>query len=223
MTVVQRAGKAKPTEVASPTVFDLDGSNNAGGKKVRLPEMALGLLLVVGCALGALWWQARSFPTTSILVAATDIERGQLITADNLKAVELRSGEPVATIGAEEAESLVGKVAVGDIPQDSIFSTGMVAATTTLGPDEAIVGLLVAAGRIPSVGLATGSLVQVLSSEANADNEGVLIETAEVVEVVQGGGFGEMLVSLRVSQDEARRAALASAAAPVIMIELGDP
>ena len=56
-----------------PPVFDLDAPAAAPGRR-RKPELAAGVLVILVCALGALWWQAASTKQTEVLSKLKMIE-----------------------------------------------------------------------------------------------------------------------------------------------------
>lgn len=222
MAVLTRAARGGEAGSGDPPVFDLDGSAS-GRSGVRWPEVALGILVVVGSALVALWWQTRAYPTSSVLVAAQAVERGRTITMDDLGVVELQSREPVAVVAADQSDSVVGRIALIDIEPGSVLSPTMMAEVSDIGPDEAVVGLFVKANQIPSVRIGVGSVLTVLDSTVDRDSEGsVLAERAEVVDVEPGNSFGEMLVSVRVTREVAPSVALGGAGGTVVLVELGE-
>ena len=58
-------------------------------RRRRMPEMAGGLLLVLVCALGALWWQASSTERQPVLALRNSVERGDVVQLEDLQVVSI--------------------------------------------------------------------------------------------------------------------------------------
>jgi len=82
----------------------------------RTPELLLGLLLVVGGALGGLLVFQRGNSLVTVVGAARDLPRGSVITRADVVAVEVGSVPAAAVTPADAAGSLVGKRLLVDLP-----------------------------------------------------------------------------------------------------------
>src|SRR3546814_20784268 len=79
------------------TAASSNGHTNRGGvrdmaieaaptsRRARIPELLVGLALVVGFALAALVWHANSTQRDAALALASGVERGATITAAHLE------------------------------------------------------------------------------------------------------------------------------------------
>lgn len=253
MTATRDVGRRAGTVAAGPPVSasrDVGiGVPTGGRRRVRLPEIALGSLLIVGCALGALWWQARSYPTTSVLVASRDLDRGDVVSAESLAVVEMQARESVNWVASDQADLLIGRVAIASIGEGTVLTSSMVAESTDIGPDEAVVGLYLGPGQAPGTSLAPGATVDVVLTDPDSPAAGgavalaagtgdgtaptdgpvdgrtaavgsLLASSATVVDVQNGSGFGQILLSLRMSKSEAVVTAVAAAADDVMVLEV---
>ena len=114
----------------------------------RVPEVVIGVLLVAGCALGAVVWHQAASATTTVVVAARAIPRGATITADDLRGAEL-AGDTRAMIAAGDAQRLLGQVALVDIDPSVPFTRSLVSTTSLLGAGEALTSMALAPGQLP--------------------------------------------------------------------------
>jgi len=113
-----------------------------------MPEVVLGVLLVAGCALGAVLWQRSANSTSTVVVASRPIARGSIIGADDLRGAQV-GGETSAMIAGESAHALLGKVALVDIAANVPMSLSLLADTQPLGENEALSSMALEAGDYP--------------------------------------------------------------------------
>jgi len=117
-------------------------------RSFRLPEVVLGVLLVAGCALGAVLWQRSADSTTTVVVASRAIARGSIIGPDDLRGAQV-GGETSAMIAGESAHALLGKVALIDIAANVPMSLSLLSDTQPLGADEALSSMALKGGDYP--------------------------------------------------------------------------
>lgn len=157
---------------------------DASGRR-RVPELVLGIFLVAGCALGAVLIAAAGRERTPVLTLSGDIERGHVLTDDDLEVVYLGSDSPVAYVRDGDEEELVGKAALSDLGAGTILTARQFAEPQTLsGEDEGVVGFELEIGQLPSRNLTTGDLVNVIAGEGlTGESSQVVADAAVVVEV----------------------------------------
>jgi hypothetical protein len=179
------------------------------GRRVRLPQLALGLLLAGGAALGFVLFNAASVQRTPVLALAVDVARGQMIVVEDLQVVQLGIDSPaVAVTPAEQVSLVVGRNAVADLPAGTLVSDGLVSSTSPLLDGGGVVGLALNPGQYPMPRLMVGDLVTVVEV---SDGPRRLAETAEVVDIETVATQGQRFISLLT--DEATAAEIAAAAA----------
>lgn len=164
-----------PDTLARPSRRTRPGSTGAGAmaippaappREVRLPEIVVGVLLVAGCALGALIWQRSQDSTTTIVVAARAIPRGTVITAEHLGGARV-GGETSGLIAGDAAGSLLGETAQIDIAAGVPLTTGASMRSEPLRADEALIGLALEPGQAPN-GLEPLDVVRPIVSRVDA-------------------------------------------------------
>lgn len=130
-------------------------------RPVRVPELALGLTLVVGGALGASLLATKRTATVEVVAAATDLLRGQEIAADDLVAVEMESQFASSMTSAGEAAELLGKRLAIDVPAGSPLLPGVLNAAPVLDVGEEVVALRIEVGDVPT-SIAVGDQVRIV-------------------------------------------------------------
>ena len=199
-------------------------------RKRRMPEMAGGLLLVVVCALGALWWQASSTERQPVLALRNSVERGDVVQLEDLQVVSIDTDQAIAVLADTESAQVIGRVARTDLAAGTLVTPEQFSSSSTLGADEAVVGLALDAGQFPSLSLATGDAVSVVLTPSPSDPRAfdeqqaanVLVERATVVEVSPLGVQGGLFISLQVDEQSAGRIATAAATNRVRLIQVSE-
>lgn len=131
-------------------------------KKIRrVPEMALGLVLVVGGAFGALMMYRSGTESVTVVASAHRLHRGQVISPSDLVATEMPGGAARYFVSGLEAQSLVGKTVAVDVDGHVPLSTIMVTTNSPLATSEALTSAPVDVGNFPSE-IAPGDLVRVV-------------------------------------------------------------
>ena len=122
--------------------------------KIRVPELALGLLLVVGGALAASALAGKRTETIQVVAAARDVDRGRPFSAEDLVALEVESRFAHSMMSTQDASSLLGRVSTVDVPEGTPILPTMIQSMAPLGDGEEVVSLRVEVGDVPpSVGV----------------------------------------------------------------------
>ena len=222
-----------PTETngrRSAPAFDLDGPGS-GVKKSRVPELALGVLVLVVSALAALWLFTTSSDRTEVLALANQVERGEVLGIEDLVTVEIASDEALVVLRPEQATEMIGRVALTDLPAGVLAVPSQFAEASPLVAGEGIVGLDLTSGQVPSSRLTPGTTVSVIltptSTDAGAVSAGdvgdlgeLLVDTAIVVETVPRGGQGGVYVALSMSEADARAVSVAASLDRVRLVQV---
>jgi hypothetical protein len=171
-------------------------------KRVRTPELALGLLLAAGCGLGAVAWTASASSTTPALVLARDVKRGDVLVATDFAPAEARA-TGLRLVAYTELDSFVGRIAAIDMPVATPLSDSVALEIAPIADGEALVAIRVAAGSYPT-GLRAGSTVELVG----------LTPPAQLVADAQPGGGTESNPLEIVSTDAGADATPLSATTP---------
>lgn len=217
-----------PLRGSDGQVFDL-AEASVTGRRTRIPELALGVLLVAGCALAAVAWQTLSDPSRAVLAVRNDIARGDIITSADLQAVEIATDDQVNLIASANAETMVGRIAQVDLATGTLLTVEMAADVAAIGDGQALVGLPVERGSLPSTSLRPGSQVDVILTPVDDDDaslrstEGAVLVAGAQVSEVAGTATGNdrtVYLSLLVPQDDAVKLARAASHDRVHLIEV---
>lgn len=192
-------------------------------RRTRLPELAVGLVVMLAFALAAALWHMRSVDREPTLALARDVGQGEVIEASDLRVVYLSSDVSVARLSGDDASAVTGRVALADLPAGTVLTPALVAARPVLGEGEGVVGLALEPGQFPTSGLRPGDRVNVVAGPVSQGGEGapeeaVLAEEAEVFSVEDLGGQGRRFVSLKMPEPTANAVAAAAERGPVRLV-----
>lgn len=125
---------------------------------VLLGALMVALSMVVGA-----WVFTATSDRMSVVVAARDIEPGDVITAGDLSVVETgRSGELRAVL-SDQQDLVLGQAARGPIPAGTVLNTGLVTDSgQVIPPEMAVVGAWLEPGAAPIADLRPGDVVELL-------------------------------------------------------------
>jgi hypothetical protein len=194
---------------ARPAVVDLP--ERVGPRRsVRAPEIAVGLVVVAGCALAATLVFLQADRKEPVAAFAASVRAGEVIDRADLRVVYVSSDGNLSTTSPQAAARFVGQRAVRDMSKGSLLTADAVAGGTPVGAGEGVVGVAVAASALPSSSLAIGDIVNVVvSGSESSAGDGVLVEGAVVHSIEELDAEGARVVSLRTSVAAANRIAAA--------------
>lgn len=186
----------------------------AGTRVKRVPWVALGIILVVaGALMFGLMVQAAGARKNAV-VAARDINPGQVIEPADLRVVDVAIDGAASTVPAAERGQLVGKTATSRISAGSFVSRGQFADGSGVAPGRVVVGALLGPGGLPVPNLRVGDEVTLLEARdaENSSSESEPLGGAAIYLVTPGSQPGTQFVSLVVDESLAQRVADAAAA-----------
>lgn len=196
--------------------FDLDAPPGAR-RTTRLPEIALGVLIVAGFALAAVWWQTSATEKQEVLSARHAIARGQVVVSSDLALARINSADPIASIDASSAAVIVGQVAVAEIPVGAVLHRAQFTNASLVPEGRSVVGLALAPGSAPSLTMRVGDVVDLIltppsgSSQAESAAGETIVAGADVVETAPIGGQGNVFLAVEIDYEQAERVAVAAA------------
>ena len=188
---------------------------------VQVPQLLVAVLLVALSALVAVVLFSRAAARDPVLALATYVERGQVVAAGDFRVVYVGSDDPIATVPSDGLLSLVGLTAVADLEAGTIVTPAHFVARAALGPGEGVVGLALSAGEYPTLRLAPGDLVDVISAAAGeepGDSGVVVVSAAEVFDLAELGTQGQRFISLRMPAGAAAEVAREAAAGGIRLV-----
>ena len=187
----------------------------AAVRRLRVPQLVVGVLLTAGAALGFVLFNAASVQRAPVLALATDIDRGHVLTVDDLQVVHVGTDDVLTLTPADRSDLLVGRAAMVALPAGTVITIDQLAEGRTLVPGAGVVGLALSPGQYPTPRLAIGDLVNVLEV---SEGERLLVEAAEVVEVEPVGTQGQRFISVLAGEQQAATVAAAAAAGEVRLV-----
>ena len=177
---------------------------------------------------------------TAVLISTVSIEQGQPMTGSELGQASISVSGRLSPIPVSDAASLVGKRAAVTIPAGSLLTVGDVTAVQPITAGDAVVGMALKEGQLPSAGVESGDEVMVVqtaslgsplgspsengSSDGADASAGVLVAEASVFDVeappAASASSASQLVSIEVPSTSAAAVSTAAAADQVSLVLL---
>lgn len=126
--------------------------------------LALGVALVATGALLSAWLVGRAGDRVPVLVLARDVPYGAALERSDLAVSDVFVEAPVRTVPAEDLGAVLGATARVPLAAGSLLSPQAVGDPAGAPAGQVVVGIAVAATRMPAGGLAAGDRVQVVST-----------------------------------------------------------
>lgn len=181
-----------------------------GRRRIAVPWVLGGLLVIVGCALGFGVLAQGLADRQPILVLARPVARGTVLTDADLAVAQIAADPGVNVVAAGDRSTLVGRTLLTAMPQGSVITPDVVApGAIDIGPGSRTVGLALEPGAYPTSSLAPGDVVSVVATTAGGsilDDSGTVLDVQPAIE-----GSSELLVSVVVDVTTAARIAAAAA------------
>jgi Flp pilus assembly protein CpaB len=201
-------------------------------RRPKLSWVALGLAVVLAGGLFGAIALARVADRSPVLALAMPIERGEMLTDEHLRIVNVAADELLPLVSADSRRALVGQTATGPLPAGSLVTRDQFSDGPQVPAGSSVVGLALQPGEYPITALAPGDRVEVVRTPdptgARSDDGGsgasVLTDDAEVYAV---GPLSEtsvgLMVSLTVPQDSGPAIAAAAAEGRVRLVLVPAP
>lgn len=183
-------------------------------RRVRVPELVVGVLVVVVFALGAVLWHLSAVEKVPALVLSTAIARGDTIKADAVRVSYISSDTSIDRLGASQLKSVVGQVALVDLAAGTLLTPGVIADSAAVSDGQGVAGLALDPGAYPARGLAPGDPVNVIRSAdtTELDAEPSVIARGATVIAVEELPSDRLLVTILTSEADAERVAATAGA-----------
>jgi hypothetical protein len=229
-----RPGRAAPNGTdssngAGPNGAEPGKPRTAPGRKTtkrNLPLVALGVLLVVGSAIGFSSAWLRASGHQQVLVVTGNLPAGHVLTSTDLKAVRISTGNGIAVVPASETSHLVGH------PVALPLTSGALLTEADLGPSagppsgQSVVGLALKPGQYPPeiasgdqvlVVISGGSASSASSSSSSSSTDAPLDATVVGVEAAPVNSSDPVVVSLQLAEGSGPAVAAAGSAGNVTL------
>lgn len=168
--------------------------------------MAAAILAICLGALLSAWAWTATTNTHEVLAARHTIERGEVISADDLARVRVSHDPALKSLPATEFSQVVGKRAALDIARGGMLTPDSVTAAPMPAMGHSVVGIALKPEQAPGIDLSNGDKVRVVvtpAAEEGTDRRAPLVNNATVVGVHDSEETGLRVVDLLVSKSEA--------------------
>ena len=128
----------------------------------RIPEHAVGLVLMLGGALGAILLSRSGDSIVIVVGAAHDLQRGDKITPQDLIAIETPLSFAGSFVTEVQASSLIGQTVLVDLQASTPLTASMFSDQQQLLPNEALTSAAIHQGNYP-IDLAVGDQVRLVT------------------------------------------------------------
>lgn len=222
------------TTEAKPTTRSRKGKSQQGTKepckaavlpptrgKRRPMVIAIGVAIAIVGGLASWWIATESSNTQTVFVATTVIERGDVITADDLGTLQLAGGQNTNAVPSTNPDAVIGKSATVELPAGSLITTDALGEGVSVEKGYSIVGVALSSGQLPSQQLSPGDAVRVVDTPvAQGDPPTSTPQTFDAI--VFGTKFDEQanqwIVDLKVADENAADVAARAATGRIALI-----
>ena len=222
---------SRPSTNGRPTADVAKGGGTPGrrrvgpGRRRQMPLVVVGVLLVVGCALGFADASLSLASHEDVLVVAQPLAAGQVLSSSDLRAVKVSTGTGLDVVPTGAEASVVGRPAAVPLVAGALLTRGEVGAGSPANAGEDVVAVALKEGLFPP-GLAPGDRVQVVpvvtSSSSTATAPGSPVNATVLgVEATPAASNTATVFSLQVSKADADAVASLAAAGEVSLVQLG--
>ncbi|WP_240437690.1 SAF domain-containing protein [Sciscionella marina] len=152
---------------ASGAVSWMGQKGNPGGPvrtrvaRRRVPHLVLGLLLVVVCVGGAVWWSTSTQDRVPVLAIARPVTVGHVLERADLRSTEISAAAGVATVPAAHAGEVLGRPMATSLGPGALITPDSVGAAAIPGAGQSVVAVGLKPGAYPPE-LAAGAPVSVV-------------------------------------------------------------
>ena len=177
-TVVENLTRTRAR--AMQDLVETTQSEHTAKRRWRIPELAVGLVLMLGGALGAILLSRSGDSIVIVVGAAHDLQRGDKITPKDLIAVETSQSLSGSFITEAQASALIGQTALVDLRASTPLTVSMFSDQQQLLPNEALTSAAIQQGNYP-IDLAVGDQVRIVTVSDIALSQNALPELFDQV------------------------------------------
>lgn len=139
-------------------------------RRRQLPWLILGLTVTLTAAIIFALWASSLSNRTAVAVAGRDIPTGSTVEIDDLRAVEMASGQGADFVPMADLDTVVGRTVRAAIPKGTILHPGLLSSSSPIDGDKAIVGAVLHPGEYPIAQLGPGQRVGVVAVSQHNDH-----------------------------------------------------
>jgi hypothetical protein len=128
--------------------------------------IGVGLALVALGALAFLFVSARMNETREVIAVVDDLERGSLISADDVAVASAVTDPRLAPVPADRIEDVIGLRASTDLVAGTLLTDASLAAEVIPGDGQSVVGVALMPAQMPGEPLLAGDTILIVDTPA---------------------------------------------------------
>ena len=216
----RRQQRKNPTD-GEPT--SAPGEQFAPPPKLRRRPVLIAASVAAIClgALASMWAYQSTSDAQSVLAVRQTIERGDIITADDLMTVNISVDPALKPLSADQASSVVGKHAALDMSAGGVVTQDQVTEQALPAKGSSVVGIALTPGMLPANQIRVGDKVRVVVTPGQQGEmptgQPDSIE-AVVVGVAKDETTGNAIVNVQVPNNEGPMLAARAATGKVALV-----
>ena len=165
MSRTLRADTSLPAPVAGRPAPAPAPLSLASSRRRRPTWTILGVVLVGIAGLTGGWLFTMSSHRISVLVAARDLQPGDVVQATDLRVVEVGSAGALRAVQPSQQDAIVGRTVRGPLPAGTVLNSGLFADRDEAVPaGYVVVAAALDAGAAPTGSMRTGDRVTLLAA-----------------------------------------------------------
>jgi hypothetical protein len=219
-TETRRQQRKNPTD-GEPT--SAPGEQFAPPPKLRRRPVLIAASVAAIClgALASMWAYQSTSDAHSVLAVRQTIERGDVITAEDLMTVNISVDPALKPLSADQANSVVGKHAALDMSAGGVVTQDQLTEQALPAKGSSVVGIALTPGMLPANQIRVGDKVRVVVTPGQ---QGEMPTTqpdsiqAVVVGVAKDETTGNAIVNVQVPNNEGPMLAARAATGKVAIV-----
>ncbi|GAA1291633.1 SAF domain-containing protein [Saccharothrix xinjiangensis] len=196
-------------------------------RRRNLPYLLLGVLLVLVCVGGFVLISLNSGDRRPVLALARDVSVGQVLTAQDLRQVNVAVDPGVAVVGADQAATVVGRPLATSLSTGALLTPNSVGGAAVPTSGQAVAALALKPGQFPHE-VAAGARVSMVFVPGQAGTatsppaDGGTAWTAVVTSVTTSPNEQTTVISVQLAEATARQvAAVPAGQLSIVMLSAG--
>lgn len=196
------------TSVSTPRAPDVPVRMTGAPRPGGVPRLLLGVVLVVGCAIGGIVVGQQLGHRESVLVLARSVTTGQVLSAQDLREASVSVDSGISVIPVSEESTVVGQQVAFALPAGAVLTRELIGTPQVPPPGQAVAAVGLKAGQFPPA-LAPGTRVAVLVAASTTNGFASMPEswTATVTDVQRQPNDQITVVSVQLPERDARQLA----------------
>ena len=219
-TETRRQQRKNPTD-GEPT--SAPGEQFAPPPKLRRRPVLIAASVAAIClgALASMWAYQSTSDAHSVLAVRQTIERGDVITAEDLMTVNISVDPALKPLSADQANSVVGKHAALDMSAGGVVTQDQITEQALPAKGSSVVGIALTPGMLPANQMRVGDQVRVVVTPGQ---QGEMPTTqpdsiqAVVVGVAKDETTGNAIVNVQVPPNDGPMLAARAATGKVAIV-----